>query len=332
MSINPNFSATPITYAATCGLANATRDGGYTTVVSGGNSVKTNMALLRRSSGTLYPTGGINGTRIDRIVANAAATSSAGGLNLFIERGYPLIPISSVTILNPGTLTYGQLPENSVGASGAIGAFFANNTPIAFWGTDCLNLGLRAGNCYYVVNATASNFQISLTSGGVAISFVGCSFVGNLYAQCLGIPVVAASIATPSAFTLIDTLDFSLGEGYVLSNPGTLTTIVAGTVYYMISSALVLGSAQFSSTLAGTGVGCGGVYTAGPYWSTAPKLLSSLAVTAVTASTTVPPWSGTFALPDPLEIPSGWNLYVTTEIASATTADIFHIVATGGDF
>jgi hypothetical protein len=119
MAASPQYTAAPVLGAALCSAANANRDG----------------------TGTLYTivTGATDGTRIDRITAQAIVSTTAGMLRLYVT------PPASTARL------YLEVPIQAVTASGTVAAW---HSEIALQGGMVLPSGYILAASIQNANAT----------------------------------------------------------------------------------------------------------------------------------------------------------------------------------
>jgi hypothetical protein len=72
---------------------------------------------------------------------------------------------ATLAIASPGVVTVPSAPQNG--------------DQVVFATTGTLPTGITAGTVYYVINRTSVTFEVSATSGGVAIDFTG-SYTGDV--------------------------------------------------------------------------------------------------------------------------------------------------------
>lgn len=136
----------------------------------------------------------------------------------------------------------------SVTASTSTDAFTAaaapaNDTPVMMTSTALMPGGITAFRIYYVINRTATTFQLSLTLGGAAVNLTSVG-TGTRYVHAL----------TPHGVLADNPLTFSAGGGGVLPSPiSSASTYYARNVStYTFQVATTPGGAALALTTTGT--------------------------------------------------------------------------------
>ena len=189
----------------------------------------------------------VNGTQYYIINASAtefqlSATSGGAAINLTANYGVTfdgdnaaVVDVATDTIIQANTFSANDLVTYSAGGGAAIG-------------------GLTDGANYYVVNPTASDFQLSLTSGGAAVTLTAnyqVTFDGS---------DVAVVDDTTETFTVANT--FTNGDLVTYDNGGgtDIAGLTNGSNYYIVNSSAAnfqvsatAGGAPIDITAVGTG-------------------------------------------------------------------------------
>lgn len=136
------------------------------------------------------------------------------------------------------TQTAANIAWNDTGDTIAVGNL-TNGTQVSFAGT--VPTGLTAGVTYYVVNATAGNFQVAVSEGGAAVALTGTGTGAqmNVAGAVTGLTAYSSTFTenanvdvpggplTQGAVT-VNSLRFDAAAGTTLSLSGLLTSLTGG--------------------------------------------------------------------------------------------------------
>jgi hypothetical protein len=142
-----------------------TRDISQTATMTAGASVtaeisSTTMTVTAVSSGTLVVGQTISGTGVTAGTKITAVVKGNGGVGIYTVDTSQTVSSTTITATTtPGVVTVVSAPSNG--------------DVVTFSTTGALPTGLTAGTEYYVINRTSTTFQVSATSGGLAIAFSG---------------------------------------------------------------------------------------------------------------------------------------------------------------
>lgn len=183
-------------------------------------------------------------------IIRASASGSATNITLPASGSITTTTLNTNGILNGGLVVGGTSWATSaatqttsvawVNASDTISiGSLANGTQVAFTGT--APGGLTAGVTYYVVNSTASSFQVSLTDGGTALALSNDGSAGqmNTAGAITGLASYASSFTTNANVDLaagtttqgaatINSLRFNAVSGSTLTLSGNITNSSGG--------------------------------------------------------------------------------------------------------
>jgi autotransporter-associated beta strand protein len=179
---------------------------------------------------TTLPTGMTAGATyfvINATPTNFQISTTAGGAAVNFTTNGAAVVVNGVVLANNATDTFTY-------SSALYPTAFVNNTVVSF-GSQTAPTGLANGILYFVVNATATTFQVSNTSGGAPVDFTtdGLSlraFGSNSPHFTIGGSGIDMSAATqnltiaPGKLVLNATQTWNVGTGRLLTISGTSAT------------------------------------------------------------------------------------------------------------
>lgn len=171
----------------------------------------TTLTASTPSAGSLAIGQTISGTGVTAGTKILSFTTGIGGAGTYVLSASSTVSSSTPMTASvvPGIVTVNTAPTN--------------NQIVSFSTTGTLPTGITAGTNYYVVNRTATTFQISATSGGAAISFSGAS-IGTHTASwytlvntggSFGAPVTETTSKIIFAYRALNKMSVDLGGNIV---------------------------------------------------------------------------------------------------------------------
>ena len=185
---------------------------------------------------------------------------------------------ATITIASPAVVTVSVAPPNG--------------TPVVFSTTGALPTGLTAGTVYYVVNATATTFEVSATVGGSSINTSGT----QSGVQTVKIPTFSIT----SGSTTVTIVDTSLN---------VQSATMASNVITVASAPFSGAEVSFSGASLPAGISATSVYYAIQLSSTTFSISSTVGGSVVAFG------SGSGTSYQPNQIREGFNVYLKTPVS-----------------
>lgn len=168
-------------------------------------------------------------------------------------------------------------PKTDVSITIASPAIFAKtghglvaNQAIVLHTNGALPTGLATETIYYVLSTglSANNFRVATTPGGTAINTSGTQSGQHQFEPIF---ICTISSANPAVVTMV-TAGFQHAAGELVAfypNAGGVlpTPVVAGTFYYVLSSAITASTFRFSTTSEGSSVNTSGASQSGTFYA-----------------------------------------------------------------
>ena len=212
--------------------ANTFTDGDEVTYTNGGGA---NIGGLTDSTNYFIINASATEFQLSATSGGAAITLTANNAITFDGDDATVVDVATDTIIEANTFSDGDLITYSAGGGVAIG-------------------GLADGANYFIINSSATDFQLSLTSGGAAVTLTANNSVTVDATDPAVVDVATDVITIANTFADGDLVTYNNGGGTDIAG------LVNGTDYYIISASatdfqvsLTSGGAAVDLTALGTG-------------------------------------------------------------------------------